>query len=129
MLRDEYPATVLGREHGAVVEPHPERGDVRAQLPGRRLELRAGAPIAEFRIGDVALMAERVAEVEAGARRSVELVGGHVVAQLVAAVVREPESAGLGVPVEADRVPYAGGEDLEARPVRVHPRDAGQGSL
>ena len=94
---------ILGREHVAGIETHAERGDVRAQLLRRRAELAARTGV-ELRVLDVALVAEREAEVEAGLRRVVQRVGRLCVAEPVAAVVGEPELVRLRVPRKADRV-------------------------
>ncbi len=110
---------------GAGVEPHAQRRHVRAELARRRRELVAAPPGAELGIGQVAAVAVRVAEIQAGARRVIELVGRHVVAQQVAAVVGEPELAGARVPVETHAVADALGEHFEVAAVGVHARDLG----
>src|SRR5439155_7172455 len=93
---------------------HAERGDMRAELLRGRRELLAVPPAAESRIGHVPGVAVREAEVHAGARRVVELVGGHVVAHVVRAVVGEPQLFGARIPVEADAVADAPRVDLAA---------------
>src|SRR5450759_3953910 len=125
VLGDEDLAAVLGGEHRTRVEPHPERRDVGAQLEGRRAEALAGKLLAELRVGDVSSVAVREPEVEAGVRREVQLVGGAVVSEPVAPVVREPQLLRLGMPVETDRVPHAAGDDFEARTVGPEARDRG----
>src|SRR6185295_3542189 len=72
MLGNEDLVAVFGREHAAGVEAHAERGDVRAKFLRGRLELRAIAVAAEFRVGQIALVAVREAEMHAGARRVVQ---------------------------------------------------------
>src|SRR5206468_8505461 len=57
----------------------------------------------------------------------VETVARHVLAQPVARVRREVQLPGRRVPVEADTVAYAVRPVLEARPVRVDPREFGLG--
>ena len=69
---------------------------------GGRLELAARLLVAELGIGIVAGVAVREAEVQPGLRRVVQLVGRHVVAEHVAAVVGEPELLRRRMPVEAD---------------------------
>jgi hypothetical protein len=96
---------------------------MRPELPRRRLEFAAPAPRAEFGIGQVAAVAEGVAEMQPGARRAVEFVGRAVVAQHVAAVVGEPQHAIDRAPVEADAVAHAAGEDLASGAVGVHAQD------
>ena len=112
MHGDEDVVAVLGREHRAGVEAHAVRRDVRAELDGRRVELAARAALAVLGVGQVALVAERVAEVHALLRRAVQRVVGQVVADPVAGVVGEPEVLGARVPVEADRVAHAARVDL-----------------
>ena len=86
-------------------------------------ELAARALRAELRIGRVALVAERIAEVLAGARHAIELVGRQIVAEHVAAVVGEPERAVDRAPVEADRVAHAARDRLDRAAVDVHALD------
>src|SRR4029453_10521569 len=72
---DEDGVLVLGREHIAGVEAHAERRGVRTEEGCRRLELAAAMAPAELRVAEVALVAERIAEVLlAGRRDAVELV-------------------------------------------------------
>src|SRR4030095_3850030 len=68
-------------------------------------------------------MKEGEPEVEAGRRRTVELIRRYVLAQPVAPVVREPELPGHRVPGEADRVANARGKDFTARAIGIHPGD------
>ena len=93
-------------------------------LRGRR-ELAAAAQRAELGVGNVALVAEGVAEVHVDLGRVVQRVARALVAQPVAAVAREPQVAGVGMPVEPDRVPHAVREDLRRAAVRVQPGDGG----
>src|SRR5262245_61658416 len=74
VLRDEDIVAILRRKHLAVVEPHPERSDVRPELHYGFGELAAAAVLAELWIERVALMAGRVTELQACRRRSVALV-------------------------------------------------------
>ena len=53
----------------------------------------------------------------------VELVGRHIVAQVVAAIVGEPELARARLPVEADTVAHASRHHLATAAVDVHPQD------
>ena len=85
---------------------------MRAELARGRRELGARMAIAVARVGHVAAVAVRKAEIHAGARRVVELVGRHVVAHVVCAVVGEPELLRARVPVEADAVADAARVDL-----------------
>ena len=59
----------------------------------------------------------------AGARRVIQRVGRHVVAEPIAAIAREPQIARARIPVETDAVANAPRERLEARPVGVHSHD------
>jgi hypothetical protein len=97
---------------------------VRAERAGGRRELRAGAPRAELGVAEPFAVAVGEAEVLAGLREVVQLVGWLVVAQPVTSVVGEPEGAGLGMEVEAHAVADAARDDLRAAAAReVHPRD------
>ena len=56
----------------------------------RRHEFAARMLLPEFRVGDVAAVAIRVAEMLRHRRHVIELVGRHVIAKQIAAVVGEP---------------------------------------
>ena len=122
MLGDEDVVAVLRGELIAGIKAHAERRDVGAQLRSGRREFRARALAPEFRVGGVALMAIGIAEVHLGFGRVVQLVGGQLVAQHVAAVVGEPQFPGARIPVESHRVANAAREHLVPRPVAL---DAG----
>src|SRR5690606_7899252 len=77
-------------------------------------------------IEDHAAMAVGIAKVLTSPGRAIELVGRNVVAELVAAVLGEPQLTGLGVPVEAERVADPAGVDLELTALMAHPGDAGE---
>src|SRR5689334_2897151 len=96
---------------------------MRTQSQRRRDGLRATAELAELRVGRVAAMAIRETEIAADGVEPIELAVRHVVAHLVAAVVREPELAGLRLPREADRVAHALRDRLAARTIRIHADD------
>src|SRR5438445_9669759 len=68
-------------------------------------------------------MAIGVAEVQLGLGRVVQLVGGQIVAQHVAAVVGEPQFLGARIPVESHRVSNAARERFVARAASLEPRD------
>src|SRR5882672_9054585 len=104
MLGNDHAVAVLRREHSAGVEAHAERGYVRAQLDRRRYRVGARARIAELRVRDVAFMTERIAEVLSRCRGVVQFVTGDIVAEPVAAVVREPQVVRVRVPVEKPTV-------------------------
>src|SRR5580765_1556900 len=126
VLGDEHRPLVFRREHLAGVELQAERAGVRPQQRGGLHIVVAGLAPAELRIGDVALMAVREAEVLlARLGDDVELVVRQFFAEPVAAVVGEPEVAGLRVEVEADGVAHARGDRLDAGAVEIHPVDLG----
>ena len=79
--------------------------------------------VRERRVGHSVAIDVGIAEVEAGPGRAVQLVRRAVVAEIVAAVVGEEQLAGDRLPVEADRVADAAGEDLELVAVRAQPDD------
>src|SRR5689334_20762084 len=85
---------------------------MRAELLCRWRELAARMPFAESWIEHIAAVAVRKSEVEPRARRVVELIGRHIVAHVVRAVVGEPELLGARVPVEADAVADPARENL-----------------
>lgn len=69
------------------------------------------------------------AEVLARFRGAVDLARRNVVAHPVHLIVGEPDVAGLGVDVHADRVADAAGEDLAPGAVGLHPHDAADAPL
>src|SRR5207237_9090574 len=72
MLGDEDLVPVCGRELRAGVEAHSERGDVRSQVLCRRSDRVAGVLATEFRVGDGAGMAIRIAEIQSWFRRMIQ---------------------------------------------------------
>ena len=68
-------------------------------------------------------MAVGVAEVHPLLRGMIQLVRRPVVAHPVPPVIGEPELLRLGMPVEPHRIAHTPGEDLQCRPVPVHPHD------
>ena len=117
---DNNLVAILSREHGAGVEPHAERRGVRAHQRDRRYVVLAVVAPAELDVGDIALMAIRLAEIQAELGDAVELVVGQVLRQPVAAVVGEVELVRLRIPVEADRVADAEGDLFGAGAVEIH---------
>ncbi len=113
-------------ERVAGIELHAERRRMRAHQLDRRSELLALAAPAELLVGDVALVAERRAEVLADLGHAVELVVGQVLRHPVAAVVGEVHLLRHRVPIEADRVADPLGDRLHARAVEV---DAAHGAV
>src|SRR5215468_7748708 len=98
---------------------------MRAHLGDRRSELTALAAPAEFRIGKIALIAERRAEMFADLRHAIELVFRNVLGGPVAAVVGEVELLVGRIPVEADRIPYALRDYFHAAAVEIDSTDLG----
>ena len=125
MLGDEYPVPVLGGKHVPRVEPHPQARHVGPHAQCRFHKVLTAALGAVLGIGDRPTVAVRIAEVEAGLGRPVELVGRDILTQVVPPVVGKPQHAALRVPVETDAVTDAVGEDLEVRSVGPNPEDAG----
>src|SRR5207249_8266233 len=121
---DEDRSLIFRWEHLARVEAHPERCGVRAQERGGLDEVVAGLAPSELGIGEIALMAVRVAEVLlARLREAVQLVLGKVLREPVALIVGEPELARLRMEVETDGVAHAAGDDLHTAAVEVHAAD------
>ena len=98
---------------------------MRAELDGRGCEFRAFALRAELGVGQVALVAIRIAEVHARCGRVVQFIAWHIVAQHVAAIVGEPQFPGFRMPVETDRISHAAGINLDSAAVRPHAGDVG----
>src|SRR5207245_9480663 len=109
MARDEDRILVLAREHFARVEPHAERGRVRAEQGDRLLELVARASPAQLAIREVTLVTVREAEMLTDLGNAVELVFGQVFQQPVASIVGEIKFLRHRMPVKADRVAYPAG--------------------
>jgi len=63
VARDEDRVAIFGREHVAGIEPHAKRGCMRAQQCDRLGELVARVAPPEFLIGNLALVAVRIAEI------------------------------------------------------------------
>ena len=120
------PGAVLGDEDRAAVVRREHRARRRSACRGRPRARRACAPAGRTpRTGaarrtrgsaTLARVAEREAEVQPGAVARLSSSARHVVPELVAAVVGEPELPGRRVPVEADGVAHPACEDLEAEP-------------
>src|ERR1700733_12885568 len=123
MTRDDDLVLVGSREHFAGIETHAERGCVRTHQADWRRELAAGVSPAEFGVGNIALPAIGGAEVLADLGDAVEFVVRKVFRKPVAAVVGEVELLGFGIPVEADGVADADGNDFRARTVEVDTAD------
>src|SRR6266446_6395003 len=124
VTRDEDRVAILRREHIPGVEPHPERGRMRAQQCDRLGELVARVTPPEFLIRNVALVAIRVAEVVlAGLGEPIELVFRDVFRQPVAAVFREIELLGDRAEVHSDDLADAPRHDFRAAAVEVDAAD------
>src|SRR2546425_8547879 len=112
-LGEERAVLVLCRKHRARVEVDTVAGHVRSRLEEGRRELAAAAPLAVLRIGDVALVAVWVPEVQALPWRVVEPVARHVLTQPVAPVGGEVQFLRHRMPVEAHAVSDTVGVVLE----------------
>ena len=117
MVRHEGIALVLGREHGARVEREPERRRVCLERERGRLHPRAvGAHILGVRLaGEVALRPA----IPSAVPQDVEVLGWHIVAQVVAVVVVGPQLARGRVEREPDGIAESGGERVWIRAVEV----------
>src|SRR5215203_4505307 len=125
---DEDRVLVLGREHVACIETHAEGGGMGPEQRDRRLVVVAGMTPAMFRVGEIALVAERIAEVLlARCGDAVELVLRHVLRDPVAAIVGEVELLRRRVPVETDGVAHALHDHFHAAAVEIHATDMGIG--
>ena len=123
VTRNENRILVLARKHFARVEPHAERGRVRAEQRNRLLEFVARASPTHLAIREVALMAVREAEMLADLGDPVELVFGQVFRQPVASIVGEIKFLRYRVPVKAHRVAHPAGGHLGAAAVKVDAPD------
>src|SRR5689334_7992038 len=121
MLGDEDAASILSRKHRSCVESHAECRDVRPEFQNGRPELTAGTLLPEFRISDRDPMTVGITEVLSFDGRMIKLIGRLIVAQPVPAVVGKPELLRGGVPIEADGIPDAAGDDFIPCAVRIHP--------
>src|SRR5699024_5542982 len=81
---------------------------------------------AVLRIGHIAAMTVRIAEMFVAAVDTVELVSRSVVAEHIAAVVSEPQLVAVRLPVETDRVANAAGLRAPVAAVGVHAEQAGE---
>ena len=113
--------TVVGREHRAGVEPHAERRGVRSQGDHGQDDLVARIGGLDVRIRLAVRVAIREPEVRAdhGGGQAVQLVVEAVLAGPVAAVVGEPQLAGLGMEIESHAVAHAARHDLHSGAVEV----------
>jgi hypothetical protein len=78
MTRDEDSVPVLAREHAAPVKAHAERRDMRSEQRDRVREFITRAAPVESRVGEVALVAIRRAEILVRLADAVELVAGRI---------------------------------------------------
>jgi hypothetical protein len=90
----------------------------------RRLVIAARMTPAILRVGEIALMAEREAEMLlARGGDAVELVFGNIFGEPVAAVVGEVELLRHRMPVESDRVAHVARNDFHVAAVEIHAAD------
>src|SRR5215510_14074885 len=123
MARQEYGVLVFRREHFPCVEAHAETGRVRAGQHDRWFELLARAPPAEFRIGEIALVAKRRAEMLAYLGDAVELVLWHILGQPIAGIVGKIELLVHRIPVESNRMAHAPRDHFRAATVEINTAD------
>src|SRR6185503_6528259 len=123
MQRDDRGVLVLRGKHVARVELETNGGDVWPELGDGRFGRRTRTLGAELRVGDVALMTEGETKVQAGFGRDVEFIVRHVVAEVVAPVVGEPELTRHGMPCESDSVADALRVDLLPGAIWFHSDD------
>ena len=123
MLRDEQLATVTGRKQVAGIESQPQRRDMSAQRERGLRIVRTRLPLAELRVGCVALVAIRVAKVHSGLRRVVQFIARHVIPHQVPAVVGQPEFCRIGMKGQANAVPEPLGIYLHATAISRYPPD------
>jgi hypothetical protein len=113
---------VFLREHLSGVEAHTERCAVRPELRYRFGELVAAMPPAELRVGNVAAVAIRKAEIVlARMEQAVELVVRLIFGQPVALVLGEIQHLHRRVPVHTDDLTDAARDYLGAAAVEVDP--------
>src|SRR4051794_36032850 len=96
---------------------------MRPEQSHRLGELVARMTPTEFRVGKIALIAIGRAEMFADLGQAVEFVLGHVLRQPVATIVSEVEFLGDRVPIEADRVADASGDDFRTAAVEIDAAD------
>src|SRR5262245_21864174 len=123
MARQEYGVLVFRREHFPCVEAHAETGRVRTGQHDRWFELLARASPAEFRIGEIALVAKRRAEMLAYLGDSVELVLRHILRPPIAGIVGEIELLVHRIPIESNRMTYASRDHFRAAAVEIDAAD------
>jgi hypothetical protein len=122
---DEDIVLVLCRELIAGVELHAKRSHVGAQIDHRRRELTAFVAHREFRVGNIALMAMRIAGILPQPADVIELVTWCVVAQPVACILGEPVVAGTWIDIAADAVPHTKSRDLRQICLEIDMSDLG----
>src|SRR6266576_6750924 len=96
---------------------------MRTELALRRHEFAARMLLAELGIGNIAAVTIRITEMLRYFRDVIELVGRHVVAEYIAAVVREPKLFRPRIPIEAHGIAHTARDDFAAGAVGIHPFD------
>ena len=56
---------------------------------------------------------------------AVQLVRGHIIAQVVASVIGKPQLPGVRVPIKSDRISDPAGKDLDSAAIGVHAQQRG----
>src|SRR5437773_11067215 len=90
---------------------------MRTELARRRHELAARMLLAELGIGNIAAVTIRITEMLRYFRDVIEFVGRHVVAEYIAAVVREPKLFRPRVPIEAHGIAHTARGDCSRRSI------------
>src|SRR5262245_56297452 len=114
---------ILRREHLAGIEAQAEAGGMRTGQHDWRLKLLARMAPSEFRIGKIALIAMRSAEMLAHLGDAIKFVLRQILRQPVSGIVREVELLVDGIPVEADRIAHASGYDFRAGSIQIDAAD------
>src|SRR6185312_3167712 len=123
MFGDDDVVLPVRREHPTGVEAQAERGDVRPYLEVGWNVIGAVRVLTIDGVPRVALVAERVAEILPSRGRVIELVGGRILPEPVAAVIAEPELPGHRTERHADAVAHALSVDFEQMLLMLNPQD------
>ena len=94
-------AIVVGK-HIPRIKPHSKRGYMRSQLLRRGIKLPAGTFASKFRISNILAVTIGKTKMHALLRGTVQLVGGKIISEHIAPVIRKPKFAGIRVPVKGD---------------------------
>lgn len=118
--RDENLVAIFGREHMPGVELHAKRRGMWPHQRNRRGEITAFVAPAEVDVRHITLMAIRLAEILTDFGDAIKFVVRPIFRQPIAAVVGEVELFVARIPVKADGVADAVGDDLGTAAVKVN---------